>query len=77
MQTVKNGSREGQLFQLMGDPAIKIPAYAIVNNKSRLSSDTLKTLEVGSIESNSRISSGNGYITVRDAPKIKKRRNFR
>ena len=74
MQTVKNGSREGQLFQLMGDPAIKIPAYAIVNNKSRLSSDTLKTLEVGSIESNSRISSGNGYITVRDAPKIKKKK---
>ena len=71
MQTVKNGSIEGQLFQLMGDPALKIPAYAIVNNKSKLSSDTLKTLEIGSIESNSRISSGNGYITLRDAPKIK------
>ena len=66
LQSVKNGSNDGQLFQLLGDPALKLPLQAKINNNNFISSDTLSTLEVGSIEGNTILPSGNGFLSLED-----------
>ena len=70
LQSVKNGSTSGELFQLFGDPAMKLalPQYSldIVN----VNPDTLRTLDTARINANQEINingSGFGFLVLNDA----------
>ena len=73
MQSVKDGSSSGELFQLFGDPAMKIalPQHSI--NITNISPDTLRTLDTARVYVNQEIDvggSGIGFLSLNDADNI-------
>ena len=72
MQSVKDGSSSGELFQLFGDPAmmLALPQHRldIVN----VNPDTLRTLDTARVNAHQEINSngsGYGFLTLKDADK--------
>ncbi|GIR89294.1 MAG: hypothetical protein CM15mP87_07860 [Candidatus Neomarinimicrobiota bacterium] len=72
MQSIKDGSSESQYFHLFGDPAMRLPLPFDTLTSVNISSDTLKTLETANYfgEQNSFLGSGNGYVILKDAPRL-------
>ena len=73
MQSVKDGSSSGELFQLFGDPAMKIalPQHSV--NITNISPDTLRTLDTARVYVNQEIDasgSGIGFLSLNDADNI-------
>jgi len=72
MQSVKDGSSSGELFQLFGDPAMKLalPQHSLdivnVNPDTLLTLDTARVNAIQEINTNG---SGYGFLTLNDADK--------
>ena len=71
LQSIKDGTSEAQYFHLFGDPALKLPMPSDTLKTLSISPDTLKTLETAIYSGIQNIISqnGNGYVTIKDAPK--------
>ena len=71
LQSIKDGSNEGQYFHLFGDPAMKIPMPKDTLISLFTDPDTLETLEVGLLNGIQNIinSEGDGFFILRDANK--------
>jgi hypothetical protein len=69
LQSIKDGSSEGQFFHLFGDPAMQLPMPKENISLSGISPDTLKTLETGIFNGSQNLvtHSGNGFVTLIDA----------
>ena len=68
IQSIKNGGSDGEIFHLFGDPAMRLPIPKKLINNGKVSPDTLKTLEVGTLIAKSPIKSGTGIIVFEDGP---------
>ena len=69
LQSIKNGSTESEYFHLFGDPALKVPMVQNSFSGTYLEPDTLKTLEIATVnfEQNLIANNTNGIITLKDA----------
>lgn len=70
MQSVKDGSSSGELFQLFGDPAMKLALPQHSLNIVNISPDTLRTLDTARINGIQEINingSGFGFLSLNDA----------
>jgi len=68
LQSVKDGTSEGQYFHLFGDPGMRIPLPKGNATIQSITPDTLETLSTGSFQGEtSGFESGNGYVTLIDA----------
>ena len=72
MQSVKDGSSSGELFQLFGDPAMRIALPQHTLNIVNVNPDTLQTLDTARVNAIQEVNingSGFGYLTLKDADK--------
>ncbi len=69
LQSIKDGSNEGQYFHLFGDPALKIPMPKDTLISLSTEPDTLETLEIGLMNGTQNIISneGEGFFILKDA----------
>jgi len=69
LQSIKDGSSEGQYFHLFGDPAMKLPMPKHSATISDINPDTLETLGIANFTGTQSTFSedGTGYITLMDA----------
>ena len=71
LQSIKDGSTEGQYFHLFGDPAMQVPMPKDTLTSLTILPDTLETLEIGSFSGQQSIiqNNGEGYVVLTDAEK--------
>ncbi len=69
LQSVKLGNQEGEYFHLFGDPAMKLVLPTNDLNITKVTPDTLRTLEESEYHAQQNISTngGEGYIILKDA----------
>ena len=68
LQSVKTGGSDGELFHLFGDPAMRLPIPSQLISDSRVTPDTLATLDVGTLSGTVPFASGEGYFVFEDGP---------
>ncbi len=77
LQSVKTGGTDGELFHLFGDPGMPVPIPDKLITDAVVSSDSLKTLEIGTVSGSHPLSNGEGIITLQDGSKtVSKEFNF-
>ena len=69
LQSIKDGSSEGQYFHLFGDPAMKLSMPKQLATISDISPDTLETLGIANFtgSQSSFSEAGTGFVTLMDA----------
>ena len=70
LQSVKTGGADGELFHLFGDPAMMLPFPKNIILDAYVDPDTLSTLEIGTLYSNTDIQNGSGSFILNDANKV-------
>ena len=73
MQSVKDGSSSGELFQLFGDPAMKLALPQHSLNITNINPDTLLTLDTARVYGIQEINingAGIGFLSLNDADRI-------